>query len=197
MSPAFDFGQFPVLMTERTSLCEYDSKYVADIFAIRSDPEVQRYNSAPHRTIEETLTFIEEERERYRMKQEIIWAVQMRESARVIGSVSLFDWDRYHRRVGIGYDLAKDCWGLGYAQEAIREVLRFAFETMAVNRIEIWTAAENLRSVCLAERLGFTLDGTLRKRILEDDAQFHDCAIFGLLHADWSRRASLRSTLPS
>ena len=187
--PVFDFGEFPVLMTERTSLCEYDSKYVADIFAIRGDPEVQLYNSAPHRTVEDTHKFIAEERERYRLKQEIIWAVQMRESARVIGSVSLFNWDRYHRRVSLGYDLARDCWGRGYAHEAIREVLKFAFEAMAINRAEIWTAAENLRSVRLAERLGFTRDGTLRRRILEDDGQFHDCAIFGLLLADWSRRS--------
>jgi ribosomal-protein-alanine N-acetyltransferase len=187
MVPTFNFGEFPILITERLSLCEYDSKYADDIFAIRGDPEVQLYNSEPHRTVADTLKFIEEEREKYRLRQEVIWAVQMRESARVIGSVSLFDWDRYHRRVGLGYDLASDCWGRGYAQEAIREVLRFAFEAMAVNRVEIWTAAENLRSVRLAERLGFTRDGTLRKRILEDDAQFHDCAIFGLVHADWSR----------
>ena len=77
-------------------------------------------------------------------------------------------WDRYHQRAEIGYGLAKDCWGLGLAQEAIRAVLRFGFEKMALNRIEIWTSAANLRSLRLAERLGFRRDGSLRDRILEE-----------------------------
>src|SRR3954454_12228556 len=108
-----------------------------------------------------------------------IWALSLRAPTRVVGSVSVFDWDRYHRRALIGYDLAKDQWGKGLAQEALHEVLRFAFDEMMLNRIEIWTAAENERSVRLARRLGFNRDGTLRRRILEDDGQFHDCAIFG------------------
>jgi ribosomal-protein-alanine N-acetyltransferase len=188
MQPTFDFGEFPMLTTERVELCEYEAKYAHDIFAIRGDPEVQLYNSAPHRTLEDTLEFIQQEREAYRRNAEVIWAVQLRDTRRVVGSVSIFDWDRYHRRAGLGYDLAKDCWGLGLAQEAIRAVLRFGFEKMALNRIEIWTSAANLRSLRLAERLGFRLDGTLRKRILEDDGQYHDCAVYGLLSDEWSAR---------
>lgn len=58
---------------------------------------------------------------------------------------------------------------------------------MALNRIEIWTSAANRRSLRLAERLGFKRDGTLRKRILEDDGQYHDCAGYGVLRDEWSR----------
>lgn len=186
MKPIFDFGDFPALRAARVDLCEYDEKDAADIFIFRSDPEVQLYNSEPHRTLDETLEFIREERELYRRRQEVIWAVKLREAPRVIGSVSVQHWNRYHRRAEIGYDLARDCWGKGLAQEAIREVVRFGFEQMALSRLEIWTSTANTRSLRLAERLGFTRDGTLRKRILEDDGQFHDCAVFGLLRSEWS-----------
>jgi ribosomal-protein-alanine N-acetyltransferase len=185
--PRFDFGDFPVLHAARVDLGELEPKSAEDIFAFRSDPEVQLYNSAPHQALEDTLHFIDEQRERYRLRDGIMWAVTLREARRVIGSVSVSDWDRYHRRASIGYDLARDHWGRGLAQEALREVLRFGFEHLALNRVEIWTATENLRSVALAERLGFSPDGTLRRRILEDDGQFHDCAVFGLLRSDWLR----------
>ncbi|HEY3236207.1 MAG TPA: GNAT family N-acetyltransferase [Polyangiaceae bacterium] len=181
MQPAFDFGEFPVLATTRLSLCELEAKYAADVFVVRGDPEVQLYNSVPLQTLDETLAFIEQEREAYRLRREVIWGMKLRTSQRMIGGVSLFDWDRYHRGAKIGYDLARDCWGMGFAQEAIREVLRFGFERMALHRIEIWTSAANQRSLRLAERLGFTCDGMLRKRILEDDGQFYDCAVYGLL----------------
>lgn len=70
---------------------------------------------------------------------------------------------------------------------AISKVVEFGFEQMALNRIEIWTSVANLRSLRLAERLGFTRDGSLRRRILEDDGHFYDCAVYGLLRDDWSR----------
>jgi len=57
---------------------------------------------------------------------------------------------------------------------------------MLLKRLEIWTSTANTRSLSLAERLGFRRDGTLRKRILEDDAQFYDCAVFGLLRGEWA-----------
>jgi [ribosomal protein S5]-alanine N-acetyltransferase len=185
MQPTFDFGEFPELKAARVDLCEYDEKFTEDIFVFRGDAEVQLYNSAPRRTLDETLEFIREELELYRRKEEVIWAVTLRASRRVIGSVSVQHWDRYHHRAEIGYELARDCWGQGLAQEAIREVLRFAFERMDLSRIQIHTSTANLRSLRLAERLGFTREGTLRKHILEDDGQFHDGAVFGLLRSEW------------
>jgi ribosomal-protein-alanine N-acetyltransferase len=186
MMASFNFGAFPTLRTTRLDLVQFDAKFVSDVFVVRSDPIVQLYNSAPHQTRDETLRFIDEQLAKYARRQEITWGLLVRELGRVVGCVTLFDWDSYHRRAQIGYDLAKDQWGHGFAQEAIRRVLTFAFKEMDLNRVEIWTSAANYRSLKLASRLGFTLDGTLRRRILEDDRQFHDCSIFGLLRDEWT-----------
>jgi len=182
----FDFGPFPTLSTARIDLCEFDAKFVDDIFAVRGDPIVQLYNSTPHQTRDDTLRFIAEQLEKYARRQEITWGLLVRRLGRVVGCVTLYDWDVHHRRAQIGYDLARDQWGNGLAQEAVRRVLAFAFEEMDLNRIEIWTSAANDRSLKLASRLGFSLDGTLRRRILEDDRQFYDCAVFGLLRDEFS-----------
>jgi ribosomal-protein-alanine N-acetyltransferase len=187
----FDFGAFPTLRTGRLDLVEFDAQFVSDVFIVRGDPIVQLYNSAPHQTREETLRFIAEQLAKYARRQEITWGLLVRELGRVVGCVTLFDWDPYHRRAQIGYDLAKDQWGQGLAQEAIHQILAFAFEEMDLNRVEIWTSAANDRSLKLASRLGFTLDGTLRRRILEDDRQFHDCSVYGLLRDEWSSRDRL------
>jgi ribosomal-protein-alanine N-acetyltransferase len=184
----FDFGAFPVLATARLDLVELQPKFVEDIFVVRGDPVVQLYNSAPHETRDETLRFIAEQRSKYARRQEVTWALLVRDLRRVVGCVSLFDWDPYHRRAQIGYDLALDQWGNGLAQEAVRGVLAFAFSELNLNRVEIWTSSANERSLKLASRLGFTLEGTLRRRILEDDRQFHDCTIFGLLRSEWLPR---------
>lgn len=184
---SFSFASFPKLQTARLELAELDPTQAKDIFAVSGDPIVQLYNSAPHQTLDETLRFVAEQREKYSQEIEVIWGIHLREQNRYIGSVSISEWDRYHRRAQIGYDLAKEHWGHGLAQEAIHAVLRFAFVEMDLNRVEIWTSTANERSLRLARRLGFHLDGTLRHRILEDDGTFHGCAVFGLLRDEWTQ----------
>jgi ribosomal-protein-alanine N-acetyltransferase len=187
MQPTFAYGAYPVLTTKRLELCEPSTNHAADVFAFKSDPEVQVYNGVTHGALADTLRGIEHARRLYAQKKEITWALKLQESQRVVGGVSVFAWEAYHRWAQLGYDLARDCWGQGLPQEAIREVLRFGFEDMALRRMEIWTAAVNVRSLRLAERLGFRREGTLRRRNLEDDGTLSDSAVFGLLREEWQR----------
>ena len=110
----FDFGAFPVLSTTRLDLQAIDAHFVDDLFAVRSDPVVQLYNSTPHETRDQTLRFIAEQQVKYSSHQEISWAVQVRATNQVVGDVTLFDWDPYHRRALLGYELAQDQWDKGW-----------------------------------------------------------------------------------
>jgi ribosomal-protein-alanine N-acetyltransferase len=92
------------------------------------------------------------------------------------------NWDRYHRRAELGYDLARDLWGQGLASEALTAVIRFGFSDMQLNRIEAQTIADNESSTRLLRRLGFVLEGTRRSYSWEEDGTFHDGAIYGLLN---------------
>src|SRR5258705_7633624 len=59
--------------------------------------------------------------------------------------------------------------------------------------VRLWSVSDTaygaIGSLRLARRLGFTLDGTLRRRILEDDRRFPHCALFGLPRAEWEKTA--------
>ena len=61
----FSFGAFPILRTERLDLLELGPRFVDDIFAVRSDHDVQLYNSVPHQTRDDTFRFIAERRQKY------------------------------------------------------------------------------------------------------------------------------------
>ncbi len=67
----FDFVTFPTLRAERLDLRELDAGFVEDIFAVRSDPVVQLYNSVPHLTRDDTLRFIGEQQTKYSRHTEI------------------------------------------------------------------------------------------------------------------------------
>src|SRR5262249_4090580 len=62
----------------------------------------------------------------------------------------------------IGYWCRMKYLGNGYISEAVRGITRFAFETLSAKRVEIRCDVQNERSIRVAERCGFTLEGELR-----------------------------------
>ena len=58
--------------------------------------------------------------------------------------------------VEIGWRLARDCWGRGYATEGAQAVLTFAFGRLNLAEIVSFTADSNVRSQAVMERLGMT-----------------------------------------
>lgn len=89
-----------------------------------------------------------------------------------------------NRHASIGYWLADAYVGRGYLPQALGQVLHTAFVELGLNRIDIISAAANLRSCAVAERSGFRQEGVLRGylRIRE---RFWDARIYSLLAADW------------
>lgn len=51
--------------------------------------------------------------------------------------------------------------GQGYANEAVRELVRYAFEDLKARRVQLQISVSNTRSLTLAKKLGFAHEGTL------------------------------------
>jgi RimJ/RimL family protein N-acetyltransferase len=90
-----------------------------------------------------------------------LWAVEVRESAAFIGFVGLhapsFEAP-FTPCVEVGWRLAQGSWGKGFATEAGRECVRFAFETLALGELVSFTVPSNHRSRAVMERLGMRRD---------------------------------------
>ena len=86
------------------------------------------------------------------------------DDSRVLGGTGL------HTRLGegaleIGYWIAADSIGQGYATELSAVLTRVGFEHFGVDRIEIRVDPENARSEKVPQKLGFTHEATLRRRL--------------------------------
>ncbi|MFJ8796782.1 GNAT family N-acetyltransferase [Streptomyces sp. NPDC102487] len=80
----------------------------------------------------------------------------------------------------LGYWADKEQRGKGYALEAARALCDWGFEVLGAHRLEWWAMVGNAPSRALAERLGFTVEGTLRDRSKVDGVP-HDWWVGGLL----------------
>jgi len=59
--------------------------------------------------------------------------------------------------------------GRGYATEAARAVLQWAFVTLSLNRVQVEVDTRNAASAGVLEKLGFVREGTLREDCVDDD----------------------------
>ncbi len=89
-----------------------------------------------------------------------LWAVEVPEVVPFIGYVGLSPADAEvgAGTVEVGWRLARDHWGNGYASEAAHEAMRFGFEQVGLDEIVSFTVPQNERSLRVMERIGLRRD---------------------------------------
>lgn len=176
---------FPNLSSERLLLRKLCAEDTAFIYKQFSDPQVSEYlMDAPPLTdmdgAQAIVNFFTNPESRSNNR----WVLLRKSDQKPIGTIGFHKWDRDHCHAEIGYDLIPDCWGQGYMTEATKEVVRFGFENMELNRIDAFVYVGNPRSLRVLEKMGFKQEGVLREYFHLNDT-FYDHVFLGLLKRDW------------
>ena len=85
------------------------------------------------------------------------WAVEVKRTGRVIGRAGAWFPEGWPE-LEIGWTLARDVWGEGYATEAGQAAMAWAFESLGLERVASVVDVDNARSRAVAVRLGMSLD---------------------------------------
>ena len=89
------------------------------------------------------------------------WAIEEKSSGKFAGRIGFLNpegWPGFE----LGWTLAKEFWGKGYATEGARRALEYAFTELNRNHVISLIHPENLASIRVAERLGEKLEGTAK-----------------------------------
>jgi len=87
-----------------------------------------------------------------------MWAVEERSSGEMVGRVGCWMPEGWPG-LEIGWTLRRGFWGRGFATEAARASLRYAFDTLGADKVVHLIDPDNAASIRLAERLGAYRDG--------------------------------------
>lgn len=151
------FDPFPILTTERLFLRRLEPSDAEGIFALRSNEEVIRYTGIKqYGTIDEATAYIHRIDEGLKNNACIMWSIILKESHIFMGSICYWNITQDGTCAEIGYDLLPAFQGKGFMQEAIKEVLRHGFEKLKLEKVVAEPRRDNIRSVMLLERSGFT-----------------------------------------
>lgn len=179
------FTSFPRLETERLILRQIQLSDAEAVFATFSDEAVMEfYGDMPHRSVEESRELIRRQHAWYARREGIRWGITRRGEDVVLGSCGFFHFDEEFQRAETGYELNRAHWRQGIMSEALRAIITFGFREIGLGRIEAVVDDTNEPSKALLRSLGFSHEGTLRKRFFFR-GRFWDEHYFGLLKEEW------------
>lgn len=117
--------------------------------------------------------------------QKYVFAICKSDDKKYIGNFIIHEIDWRNKSVVTGIMIGeKNEWNKGYAYEAMLLGLRYVFNEMNMNRVEVLILEKNLASMKLHEKCGFKIEGKLRKSIYKNGV-YQNQYILGLLKEDF------------
>jgi RimJ/RimL family protein N-acetyltransferase len=121
----------------------------------------------------------------WHLRNLFIFGVWEKTSGSYVGESYLANADWHVPHIEVGYFVVQTQTGQGYATEAARATIRYAFEHLQVVRVELRCAADNQASRRVAERCGFVQEGCFRQHHRKKDGALVDTLWYGLLREEW------------
>jgi [ribosomal protein S5]-alanine N-acetyltransferase len=175
----------PDLQTPRLLLRKLRMEDAADMFEYAQDAEIAASGLwLPYTKLQQSADDIAADLKAYEVGTALDWAVEHGADRKMIGRINLGDYHRRDQRADLGYAYNRRYWGQGYATEAARAVLAFAFGSLGLNRVGAVVLPDNLGSITVLTRLGFQQEG-VQRQFTQLRGRPEDLLCFSLLRAEW------------
>lgn len=178
------FNVFPKLETTNYLLREVKEKDYDNIYDIYSDEEVVKYQQIETmRNMEQAKKSVTHFLNSYKNKKFIRWCITDKNNDKVVGMITLHDFDSWNSKAEIGYMLNKKYWKQNIMSESGQKVISYAFEVIELHRIEALIHPENIASIKLNMKLGFEKEGLKKSSAYNRrTGEFEDRLIYGLIN---------------
>ena len=183
------FSHLPTILTPRLTLRPVRMSDAEDMYEYSRDPEVARHVWwDAHRSIHQTRGYIRFLLRQYRNASPGTFAIALRDSGKVIGTIGFMWVQTDNRSAEVGYSLSRAYWNRGIMSEALSAVVEFGFEKLGLNRIEAQHECDNPASGRVMAHAGMRHEGTLRQRIY-NKGRFADVDLYAITRSDFISKA--------
>jgi RimJ/RimL family protein N-acetyltransferase len=161
-------------------------EHLSPLVEVAGDADLWRYMLGDCSQLDGMREFIEDALKGQQAGNALPFATVEQASGRAIGSTRFGNIVPEHKRVEIGWTWVAPEWQrTGINTEAKYLMMRYAFERLACNRVELKTHALNLKSRTAILRVGAKEEGTLRSHMVMPDGSLRDTVYFSVIASEW------------
>lgn len=151
-----DFTPFPIIETKNLILRKMHHNDITDLFEMRKDPRMNEYiDTKLEESTDETKAYIDKMNRGVDENKWIIWAIQHKQSNKVIGSISIWNINLDQMSGELGYGIIPSYQGQGLMKEALLSIIEYGFSVMKLKALEAYTEENNTKSNELLRRCNF------------------------------------------
>ena len=172
----------PTIKTERLLLRRFTAADAPEVSRLCNNYNLYKstLNLPYPYPLESALEWIATHDESFTSGRMYEFAITNKESGKLYGAIGL-SHQQAHRHGEIGYWIGEEYWGQGYATEAAKAVLDFAFLGKDFHRVYARFFASNPASGKVMEKCGMTYEGTQKDHIFKE-GRYEDLLLFGILN---------------
>ena len=139
-----------------------------------------------HSSLEFSREYVRRMRAKWTLREDLPMGIWRLADGRLLGACGLHRIDWGVPAMESGYWLRPDAHGHGYTTEAVGLLVRFAFDHLHAERLEIHCDAQNTRSAALPKRLNFVHEATLRCARRNVGNELSDTMVFAMTRNDFA-----------
>ena len=162
--------------TPRMIVRDFQLNDVKDLQEILGDNETMK-NCEPAYSLEKTVNFLQ----KFCIEKKAAAAAVHKESNKMIGYILFNDSEKDVYEMGWFFN--RNYWRQGYAYEACKAVIDYAFEALHAHKIFAETI-DGEKSVNLMKKLGMKLEGIQRSQVKDNSGNWADLYFYGILETD-------------
>ena len=162
--------------TPRMIVRNFQMDEVKDLQEILGDDETMKY-CEPAYSLEKTTNFFQ----KFCIEKKAAIAAVHKESSKVIGYILFKESEK--KVYEMGWFFNRNYWRQGYAYEACKAVIDYAFDALNAHKIFAETI-DREKSVNLMKKLGMKLEGIQRSQVKDNSGNWADLYLYGILETD-------------
>ena len=175
----------PYFETERLILRELKRSDARSILDYAQLPNVGPMAGwEPHKTIEDSLEFINYAIKKRDFGQPGIFSIILKENYQMIGTIEIHSYKEF--KGDMGFVLHPDYWNRGIITEAAKAIIIYGMEILELKRLTYCHFPHNVTSKRVCEKLGFKFEGILRNKYILFDGTVLDDVTYSITNEDYT-----------
>ncbi|MGE7929720.1 GNAT family N-acetyltransferase [Lysinibacillus xylanilyticus] len=180
--------KFIALENEVVLLKPLEQEDTQGLLEAGSYPEIWPHMSTTVEKMVDVNNFVDKALEKKHEKTEFPFVIVDKKSRKIIGSTRFMDIDETHKRLEIGTTwITPTFWRTAINTNCKYLLLQYCFEVLNLQRVQIKTDHENLRSQKAIERLGATKEGVLRNHMVRKDGTTRHTVMYSITLQEWAQ----------
>lgn len=168
------------------ALVPMNREHIEGIFEAAQDSRIWEHMSVDLTTKENVIAYVEDALNKQANGTDFAFVIIDQVTRKIIGCTWFLDIAMSHKRLEIGATwITPSHWRTSVNTNCKYLLLQYCFEELQLNRVQIKTGHENVRSQKAIERIGATKEGVLRNHMIRKEGTIRHTVMYSIIQEEW------------